>query len=138
MSTQDRTRIQEPETLKSTVQAPETHEIHEILSSPRREEIIKAVHTHEQIEFQDLVTMVAARLEGTPECDLTDKEFNRYRASIHQTHLDALKDMDVITYERKTGTIELGANAGHVIKQMPTLKPSFTEAVAERVTNVLS
>jgi len=124
---------EEPKTTASPQQAAE---IHGILSSERRYLAIKYLAENEPTTLRELAEYVATQIEGH-QVESTDDEYDRYRVSLHQTHLDALADQDVIEFERKSGEIRLGENAPQVIDYMPDLSlPEEQSDFVDRLTSL--
>jgi lipoate synthase len=122
-------------TTDEAVTAPKPTEIHDLLSSERRQIVIKHLAQSGPSELRKLAEVVATQIEGH-QVESTDDEYDRYRVSLYQTHLDALADHNVIHFERKSGTIGLGENAAEVIDYMPDVTlPDNSESFASRLTN---
>jgi len=114
----------------------EPTEIHDLLSNQRRHYVIKYLVENEPAELRELAEYVASQIENQP-ITSTDDQYDTYRVSLHQTHLDALADANVIKFERKADQIHLDSNAEQVIEFMPDVsQDSDWAARMKQLTNL--
>lgn len=84
----------------------------EVLSNPRRRYALQYLFTvaddgTEWPTLRELARQVAARETATPAAEVAAEDRRRVQIAFHQTHLPALEDHGLITYDETTKTITL-------------------------------
>jgi hypothetical protein len=82
----------------------------EVLSNPRRREVLRYLRAHEDdgpILLRDLAEQTAAWENGVPSVEVTYKQRKRVYTSLYQSHLPRLHRYDFIEYDADRGTVEL-------------------------------
>lgn len=90
--------------------------IFEILSSPRRRYLLRALHETEGpvATVTGIADAVAALEYGVAVDDVSQVERKRVYVSLYQTHLPKLEESGIVTFDRQNGTIRLTNGAEKV------------------------
>lgn len=73
-----------------------------LLSNSKRRSVIAILLQHESLSKRELGELVAARELNRPVEEIPSKEKQRIKIHLHQTHLDQLLDVGVISKRNKT------------------------------------
>ena len=90
-------------------------DLFDVLSNRRRRYVVYFLkHTTGAVDLRPLATQIAAWENGEPRAEVSSIERKRVYTSLQQVHLPKMNDLGVLTFDKRSGTIEPTASLAEV------------------------
>ncbi|VTT88148.1 hypothetical protein DM2_1482 [Halorubrum sp. DM2] len=95
--------------------------VFELLSNHRRRMVLYYLRTNgRSVGVQELATQIASMENDVPTDELTSQQRKRVYVSLYQTHLPKMADMDIVEYDKDSGTVQLAGRADDIDDYLTT------------------